>query len=824
MLVFGLPFLSLAQQPTLKDKLTGKATLEEIMQVVDQHYADIEAGKIRQTDEPDYKHWARWAWYASGRLGDNGEFVDVNQKLDEARRTLERDQQRSSMGSWGWLGPYSSTAQAIGRVDRIAFHPTNPNIIYAGCPSGGLWRTTSGGTLWYAMTDFLPSIGIGGIVVDHANPNIIYVLTGDGDGCLGGYVSAMGYTRRSAGVYKSYDGGYTWQETGTLPVSGAYYGYDLVQDPNNANILLAATSNGLFKTVNGGASWYEVLSGRISDVKYRPGSSTGVYAARWGGDIRYSTNGGESWTASTFYPALSSAAERVEIAVSNESVTTAWALIGPAVAAGEFEGLYLTINGGQTFVQVLDTPNILGGETDGTGEGDQAWYDHSLAVSHTNSIHVVTGGIRVWRTTSSPSSMVYVGGTHADVHDLAFNPLDNKLWAGTDGGIYSSTNLGDTWTFHSGNGLMSTQIYHMSGTTVDNNRVIMGTQDNGVQMRQSNSSSFTYFAGGDGFDSRFDPGSSTSGIISSNRGVYRFWNSGSNVTGNIAPSDTWFPTLEVHKSNANIKFYGGSDVYKTEDNGSSWDNIGASGTWAMTTCPSNHQRIYVAGGAKFNSIVGEVYRSDNLGSTWTVISDNPGFPAGDLKITDISVHPTNSNLVWITVGGFSDGNKVFYSGNAGGSWTNMSGDLPNIPVNCVVVSDLNMAYIGTDLGVFYRNILMPDWMPFYSGLPNVPVTDLFLNPSIDRIRAGTFGRGVWESDLFSNCPNGIGLTQQIWGRKLYEASNYITVSGDITRGENSQVTMKAGGYVRFLPGFSITPGSTLHAYIAACGTQGIPDE
>jgi len=824
-LICCLPFLAASQRSTLKDKLVGKETLDEVMQVVDQHYADIESGKIQRTDEPNYKHWARWSWYASGRLGENGEFVDISNYLASAKKIQEKDESRSSMGSWGWLGPYSSTANAVGRVDRIAFHPTNPNIIYAGCPSGGLWKTTNGGSTWFALTDFLPSIGIGGVVVSHTNSNIIYVLTGDGDGDPGGFVHAMGYHRESAGVFKSYDAGITWQAAGALPITGAYAGYDLIQDPNNLNILLAATTDGLFKTVNGGSSWTLVLSGRVCDIKYRPGSSSGVYAARWGGDIQYSTDGGTTWTTSSFFPALSSSAERTEIAVSNSAQNTAWALIGPALGAGVFEGLYLTINGGATWVQVLETPNILGGAADGSSEGDQAWYDHSLAVSHTNSIHVITGGIRVWRTTSAPSSMDYVGGTHADIHDLAFNPIDNKLWAGTDGGIYSSTDLGSTWTFHSSNGLMTTQIYHMSGTTVNNNRVIIGTQDNGVQIRQNNNSQFTFFAGGDGFDSRFDPGSSTSGIITSNRSVIRFWNSGASTSSsNLAPSDDWFPTVEVHQSNASIKFVGGEDVHRSNNNGSSWTNLGASGSWAMETCPSNHNRIYTAGGAAYNSTAGEVYRSDDLGNNWTTISNNPGFPTGNLKITDIGVHPGNSNLVWVSVGGFSNGNKVFYSTNAGGSWTNMSGSLPNIPINCVVVSNLNLAYIGTDLGVYYRNSIMPDWMPFYNGLPNVPVTNLYLNPAIDRIRASTFGRGVWESDLFDNCVTGIGLSQDIWGRRLYEASSYITTSSDIKRGENTQVTFKAGNYIRFIPGFSITPGSKLHAYLAACGTQGIPDE
>ena len=166
---------------------------------------------------------------------------------------------RACNGGWYFTGPSSTYLNnpdadllGIGRVDRIAFHPTDPNIIYIGNPSGGVWKTSNGGSGWSCLTNSLPSIGISGIVVDHTNPNTIYVLTGDGDTYLeNALVNLAGYLRLSAGVFVTHDGGVTWEATGAL--SGVeYVGFDLVQHPTDPGMMFAATSDGIYKTTNSG--------------------------------------------------------------------------------------------------------------------------------------------------------------------------------------------------------------------------------------------------------------------------------------------------------------------------------------------------------------------------------------------------------------------------------------------------------------------------------------------------------------------------------------------------------------------------------------------
>ena len=137
------------------------------------------------------------------------------------------------------------------------------------------------------------------------------------------------------------------------------------------------------------------------------------------------------------------------------------------------------------------------------------------------------------------------------------------------------------------------------------------------------------------------------------------------------------------------------------------------------------------------------------------------------KITGIAVSPSNSNQVWITMGGFRDGEKVYYSNSAGEFWANLSGTLPNFPINCITIDDNLDAYIGTDAGVFFKSALMPDWEPFYNGMPQIPVTELHIRAGV--LYASTFGRGIWKSETHGICPRSLSFTGMISGVKFYEA-------------------------------------------------------
>ena len=265
---------------------------------------------------------------------------------------------------------------------------------------------------------------------------------------------------------------------------------------------------------------------------------------------------------------------------------------------------------------------------------------------------------------------------------------------------------------------------------------------------------------------------------------------------------------------------------RTLNDGDTWLSLpGAAGNWAIATCPSNSKRLYAAG-QKYNGSanIGEMKRSSDGGASWTLVSSSSGFPAdfNSLRITDICVDPTNSLHVWITLGGFDENEKVYYSSNGGGSWSNVSGSLPNVPINCVEVDKTNGAYIGTDIGVYYKAPSMADWTPFYNGLPKVPVTELILNTSAGTIKAATHGRGVWESDVYSPCVANIAVAGNIGGSKFFKASNTVSSTGTLIGGDGTNVAFKAGKEVKLKPDFNAKKGNELRAYIGNCNDGGVP--
>jgi hypothetical protein len=271
-------------------------------------------------------------------------------------------------------------------------------------------------------------------------------------------------------------------------------------------------------------------------------------------------------------------------------------------------------------------------------------------------------------------------------------------------------------------------------------------------------------------------------------------------------------------------FIAADSFWRTSNNGTTWNFVRVNGGWFLRTCPSNGSRIYMAGGTAYNDVSpGILRRSDDAGVTWpagNILSNKPGFPGTFPKITSINVDPTNSLRVWVTFGGFTDGTKVFYSPDGGANWVNRSGTLPNVPMNCIALDNNNNAYLGTDNGIYYRSTSMSDWVPFYNGLPYVPVTDIVISQAEDRIRASTFGRGIWSSDLYSSCVANLALNGTYAGRDFHEASNGITSAGIIQLSEGSKVQMKGGFEVRLMPGFTAQETTQYRAAIGPCGTNG----
>ncbi len=776
-----------------------------------------------------FKQWKRWEYLAERRLTSDGKVVNWAARNFEAYQNYlethpqadNSDQTDVSSGHWSNLGPYgyvwgNGWNGGVGRINCITFHPTNANIFWVGAPAGGLWKTTNGGSSWTPLTDGMPSIGVSGIAVDYTNTNIIYILSGDGDG---------GDTQ-SIGVLKSTDGGDTWLATGlTYAVTDAVRGYKILMHPTNHLILFVVSNDGIQKTTNGGASWTQAKTGSFQDIEFKPGDPTIVYASS-GTQFYRSADTGDTWTGIT--SGVPTSASRMAIGVTPAATGYVFLFTGPSVVAGTYAGTYLSTNSGVNFSTRSTTPNILGYSSIGDDADDQTNYDLAIAVSRTTNSNIICGGINTWTSSNWGSNWTIssmwdnsggIGYTHADIHGLEINPLNNWVYCVSDGGVFRSTDFGLNWTDLTA-GIANTQFYRIAGFEGNPSLITGGVQDNGSN-KWTGGTTMLHMLGADGMDCMID---FTNSLVLYNMIQYgelhKSTNGGTTFTGSLQPagsSGSWVTPIIMNPSNSSIIYGGYNDVYKSTNGGSTWTNMGADGRGAMAIGTSNTNRIYASNGAT-------IYRSDDAAATWSNVS--AGLPG--IIITFIAVDPDNSLRLFVTLGGFTAGQKVYQSTDGGATWSNLSGSLPNVPVNCIAYEDNNYApadalYIGNDLGVFYIDDDHTDWTPFRNGLPTVPVFDLEINKTYGIITAGTFGRGLWRSNLYSSCYWGWALTTgndpsnpNYTGYQFYEASNNVQSSRIITGGLGTNVTYKGGNYVQLTTGFHAKEHNLFQAKLGPC--------
>jgi len=803
-----------------------------IKQEAEEYFTDKDKGR-----GSGYKQWKRWEYLNERRLTPEGKITNHTMMNWNAFQQSEgfdgiqqpkpnTDDPEITNGSWyhlaptSWVNGASGYNPGIGRINVVAFHPTNASIIYAGAPSGGMWKSTNGGSTWTNLCDGLPAIGVSGIVVQPSNPNIIYILTGDGDG---------GDTQ-SIGVLKSTNGGSTWATTGlSWDVTESVRGYKLLMHPTNANILFAVTNTGLFRTSNGGASWTEVVTGSWRDCEFKPGDPDVMYLSR--SSFKRSTDNGLTWT--TITSGVPTGTSRMEIGVTPDQAAYVYLLAGPGgPASGQFKGVYRSFDSGLSFGPKANTPNILNSSLAGTGTSSQYTYDLAIAVSPIDEADVLTGGINIWKSTdfgntfsikthwkttvASANGLAY---SHADIHELVYNPLNNYLYCGSDGGIFRSTDHGTTWSDLS-SGMSTMQFYAIASTPASTSTIIGGTQDNGSN-KYTGSSSMTHMYGADGGDCMIDHSNINTLYFSTQEGGLRKSTNGGATSTYIAPtSGAWVTPYVMNPSNSSVIYGGYGDIRKSTNGGSSWSTVTTySGSGAMAHGTNNTNRVYASSGSI-------IVMSNDAGATWSNISAGlPGY-----TITDIAVNPDISNEVWVTLAGFVDGQKVYRSGSAGTSWTNFTESLPNIVVNCIAFEDNNGApddavYIGTDVGVYYRDANLGDWIYFSNWLPNVMVFDLEIHQASNLITAGTYGRGLWRSSTYTDCQASWTLSGQgAPGFSYYQASDYINSSRQFTQGIGQEGHFKAANKVTLTTGFNVAGGSEFKAWIAPCGTGILSDE
>lgn len=823
-------FQELFAQSNVLDSLlkSGERNLFVIQKQVEDYYKDKYKGR-----GSGYNQFKRWEYDVHLKVDSKGNIpnytVDLWQKYHEYAKSNARMSalrtQSSFTGNWSTLGPGSYVPGAgwnggIGRVNCVAVDPVNSNIIYAGTPAGGLWKSTTGGNSWIPLTDGMPQIGVSSIVIDPTATNTIYILTGDCDG----------NNTYSIGVLKSTDGGNTWYSTGLDWTNSYVTAYKLVMHPSDHNTLYVASTEGLQKTTDGGVSWSVAMNTggttySFLDIEFKPGAPNTMYVSNFY-NVYKTTDGGLNWNIlSTGLP--TDVATRILLAVSPANPEYLYVLYGSKSipVTGEYGGLYRSTNSGQTFSLMSDAPNIYGYDANGMDGSNQTSYDLAIAVSSSNAEEVHVGGINCWKSLNGgqtwtitshwiQSSQGSYGYTHADIHFLGF--FGSVLYCGSDGGIFKSLNNASQWDDLS-TGLEITQIYRIGTNPNNGGNVLYGSQDNGTNSLTNKVS--THMMGADGFECIVDPVNS-----STLYGSIQFGDIRKSTDGGLsfyyakppAGYGAWLTPYVMSNNNSNVLFAGYKDIWKTEDGGNFWTNISNGNIQSGYDCefiavaPSNDNYIYV-----IKNFENYIYRTTNGGQTWENISSNlPGI----LK-TAMAIHPSNPNIFWITLAN----GKVFKTTNGGQNWIDISGTLPAISINCIVYQNGTQdgLYVGSDAGVFYKDDNLSDWVQFDNGLPKMLIKELEISYVSNKLRAATYGRGLWESDLYgNNCPVSYTFTDNgtITGTVSIQASDFIVSNKQIT-GSSANVTYKAGNKVTLTPGFRVQNGNIFKASIGACGSS-----
>lgn len=691
-----------------------------------------------------FKQFKRWEHFMESRVDSDGFFRNqdaANKVYNQLISNLKGA--KGAAGNWTQIGPFGSpTDGGSGRTNCITFHPTDANIILVGSASGGIWRSVNGGATWATNTDGLENLGVSDIVFSQSNPNIVYAATGDRD---------AGDTY-SIGILKSIDGGLTWNPTGMSYTPDAKRKiYKILVHPTNDSIIFAASTTGLRKSTDGGVNWIQMRAGSFVDMKFKPSDPNTIYAATATVVIR-TTDGGLTWNTLTI--PFASANRRLIIGVSAADANFVYILAVKSTDDG-FGGIFKSIDGGNTFSSQATSPNILGWESDGSDAGGQGWYDLAFDVSPTNPNLLLVGGINIWRSLNGGTNWTLSGHwtgsgapyVHADIHEIRFSPHSSTtVWACTDGGLSASTANGSNWVEKNTN-LSIAQMYRMGGSAQNANKILSGWQDNGTNYM--NSTNWSRVLGGDGMECLIDFSNQNYMYGSLYYGyIRRSTNGGSSwttISDDIPEEGAWVTPFVQDPNNAATLLAGYKNVYKTTNRGNSWVKISNFGSTlninALTIAPSN-SNIIIAGNDSY------LWKTTDGGSTWTNIT-NVAF--GVQNITSIAIHNTNPNKIWVTLSGFTNGYKVYHSNDGGSSWTNISGNLPNLPANTIIF-EKNTAeglYVGMDVGVYYRDTILGDWIPFMLNMPNVIVKELEFFAAGQKIRAATYGRGLWESPVYA---------------------------------------------------------------------------
>jgi len=693
-----------------------------------------------------------------------------------AHKNLSRARLRKSkvLDEWRSIGPHNRG----GRTLVLAFNPQNPNTIYAGSASGGLWRSFTAGRgalAWERVATGFPVLAVSTIAFTPNDSNTIYLGTGEVynvQGARPGQVSRATRGFYGIGILKTTDGGASWRLSLDWGYEQQRGVWAVKINPLNRNTIWAATTVGTYKSTDAGATWRLVHPVIMAmDLVIHPTDTNSVLVAcgnfaSAGYGLYRTTDGGATWRATT-QGLPSTYNGKAMLAISPLNPSTIYASFGNGFTPGvnNFSWLARSTDSGASW-QVVSTQDY---------SQWQGWFAHDVAVNPSNPNEVFAIGINAWKSTNSGftlaqksfsqpfSGQVPPGSpeglpqyVHVDQHDLLYHPTNhNIIYFACDGGVFRTLDGGETFEGCNG-GYQTTQFYNgFASSQNDSNFAIGDLQDNNTVIYKGTVAWSVGNIGGDGGWAAIDP--TNDNVL---YGSSQVLNLSKSLTGgrswfNISPPGNNRVTIfeapfVVGFDNANVIYAGRDLIYKSVNGGAQWTTtnggtpLDGNPAVAMAISQQNSNVVYVAT-APLVSSPPRVFRTRDGGNTWQFISAQ----LPNRVPTDLAVDTNDDRNIYITYSGFGT-SHVFKSNNSGDSWQDIGIGLPDLPTNAVIVDPLypHHVYVGTDLGVYASTDGGNTWQDFNEGvLDALLVFDLSISSRNRKLRAVTHGNGVYERNL-----------------------------------------------------------------------------
>ncbi len=770
------------------------------------------------------KHYYRWKYFWETRVDRNGGFktyANQMQKLAKQNSSNSQFKSASSTSSVQWtpLGPTSKPTQVGAYKDnngvcQVASVWSDGTDIYAGLNGGGLWKRDS--SSWTNLTDDIMAFSVNDIAID--NTGKIYIATGfvgQGSSMMTG--DLFGY-----GVMYSIDDGVTWETDKMSPGPDEdFFIMKVIIHPSQQNVVWALSRKHVYKSIDGGDNWNTTITPSLTnnqffrDLVFKESNPDIMFLCTDGWDhsvnkvssgcIYKSTDAGDLWDSSTnladnlLY--ASDYPHWLEFATTPDNPSALYIVYRDTIL--QRTTLEKSKNDGADWVTLVDHGYA--------GSREHMMYE--LEISPTDSTDIYVGGVYQYRYDSSPlPKFTEIGSTlHSDLRDfhIVSSGGTTRIYQGNDGGIYSSADRGDTWTDLT-NGLQGALFYGIAISETSPNTYLGGVGDCGTHF--NNGTSWYHMSiDGDGGTCLINH-TNNDNMIAMLNGSPRYTIDGGDNWGITGEDIQGYNKPLIQHPTLN-KIYVASiwawrfTIRYSTDYGANWTSLmpgwQTGSIYAMDISESNPSTMYIS--RLFNNpSTTTVQKTTNEGSSWIDITSNIGSIVNEAHVTNIEVHPTDPDNVWISFGGVSDGNKVFHTIDGGLTWSNISYNLENVPVMDILYDYANhQIYIATDIGPYYMDYDGTSWSKM-GEFPQTITTNLALSKTTGKLFASTWGRGLWETEIPGHCFD--GSTTSIWAHTTY--------SEDIELCENLKIyagslTVEATLIMPFDATITVTSGTTL---------------